>query len=166
MTSGSAVPRTWQRDSSGVLEGGDPGGDAQAGESWSSRWKLPGARGSLITVHAYPVHARDGYAVQVQAEFLVCADPSDPGSTEEWSDCVFDVLPGAYRRLQSAEAAARHAAGELPSGAGDWDGHSRQVPSSFTRGNKTRRAAVAACPGTQPAPGGPAGRARDQEDEG
>lgn len=89
-TVGAAIDGSWQQDGSGVVDGGDIGGDIQAGNSYSIRYVRQDLPGSLITVTFYPVQY-DGsepgeWSIQRQTEWLVCEDPADPGGTEIWSD--------------------------------------------------------------------------------
>jgi hypothetical protein len=60
----------------------------------------------------------------VQAEFLTCTDPADPGSTETWSDYAYHDEPGTYASDQDADRAARQLAATFPAMAGlvSWDG--------------------------------------------
>lgn len=117
----------WQPDDSGVTSGGDAGGDEQAGDSYSVRFTRPDLPGSLITVSFYASKTgRREYGVTRQVEWLVCADPSDPGGTEIWSDYSYDeVSPVPVGSRAEAEALAREFAESAlddPTAYGGWDG--------------------------------------------
>jgi hypothetical protein len=118
----------WQPDSRGVQPGGWVGGDIQRGDSYSVRYVRPDMPGSLITRTAYAVEYDNlpgEFVIQIQTEWLVCTDPSDPGGTEIWSDYAYDDegCP-IYDSAAKAEDAARQAAAELLGDAGshDWNG--------------------------------------------
>ncbi|MGH3219009.1 MAG: hypothetical protein ACRDPY_09925 [Streptosporangiaceae bacterium] len=81
----------------------------------------------MITRTAYPagVPGRPGvFFVQVETEWLISADPLDPGGTEIWSECAYDDEPGIYASAAEAEKAAlRIATGLLADGCSqNWDG--------------------------------------------
>ena len=104
----------WQADGTGVQPGGDIGGDIQAGDSYSVRYRRADLPGSMITWTAYPVeydNCPGEFVVQTQTEWLVCEDPSDPGGTEIWSEVSCKDDDGAiYDSAADAEAAACEAA--------------------------------------------------------
>ena len=78
-------PCVWAADGTGVQPGGDAGGDLQAGESYSVRYRRADRPCAMITRTAYPagVPGRPGvFFVQVETELLVSIDPLDPGGTE------------------------------------------------------------------------------------
>lgn len=126
----------WHPDGHGVTIGGDVGGDIQAGDSYEVRFVRDDMPGSLITVNVYAVEphfvgepgpkgAGREYAIQTQTEYLVCADPSDPGGTEIWSEVEYEDWVLAYETLAEADQAARQSAeGERAHGvaAKEWDG--------------------------------------------
>ena len=130
----SAPSSPWHLDGKGIIDGGDVGGDIQVGTAWSVRYIRDDMPGSLITVNVYAVdHDNDNpdrrgeeFAIQTQTEFMVCADPSDPGGTEIWSDLDYEDGVFAYETLAEAETAAREAAEndntEAAASAQGWDG--------------------------------------------
>ena len=106
-----APAATWQPDGD-VGSGGDIGGDIQVGkDSYSVQFSRADKPGSLLTVTFYPVaypQAPREFTVQRQVEWMVCDDPSDPGSTEVWSDVEYTDLDDAwYASAEQAEVAAR-----------------------------------------------------------
>lgn len=120
-------PGSWDDDGTGVRPGGDVGGDVQAGESYSVRYRRPDRPYAMITRTAYPAEAAEQqgmFFVQVQTEWLVCSDPLDPGGTEVWSESTTDDEPRTYTSAKEAGLAAREIATSLLSdGAShDWDG--------------------------------------------
>ena len=119
-------PGAWQAEAAGVVPGGDTGGDLQAGESFSVRFRRSDRPFAVLTRTACPCQdgRRGRFFVQVQTEFLVCAEPFDPGGTEIWSDMSLTDLPRAYRTASQAETAARDVAEEMLRDASlhVWDG--------------------------------------------
>jgi hypothetical protein len=106
----------WRPDGRGVQPGGHVGGDIQTGESYSVRYCRPDMPGSLITRTAYPVEYDEcpgEHVVQIQTEWLVCTDPSDPGGTEIWSDYAYDDDSEIYGSAAAAESAARKTADQM-----------------------------------------------------
>lgn len=100
----------WENDGDGVQLGGDVGGDIQAGDSFSIRYRRSDLPGSMVTITAYPVgyeNCPDEFVVQTQTEYLVCTDPSDPGGTEVWSDVNYSDGYEVYDTSAEAEGAAR-----------------------------------------------------------
>ena len=100
----------WRPDDTGVTDGGDVGGDIQAGDSWSVRYIRPDMPGSLITETYYPVtwpECPGEYTVERQVEFMVCEDPADPGGTEIWSEATYDTV--SYLVMDTAEEAGQEA---------------------------------------------------------
>ncbi|MCP9209574.1 hypothetical protein [Streptomyces cucumeris] len=91
---------------------GDYGGDIQIGKATHVRFIHTGMPGRLVTVTAYPVapersiETQEGSVVhfhgfesdmnavgiQSQIELMICGDIDDPGSTEEWSDYLYENL--------------------------------------------------------------------------
>jgi hypothetical protein len=136
-------PCTWATDATGVQPGGDAGGDIQAGESYSVRYRRADRPGAMITRTAYPagVPGRPGvFFVQVETEWLVSSEPLDPGGTETWSECTYDDESGTYASAADAEkAAARVATGLLADGCSqNWDGLAPRVRRPV-RGNARSR---------------------------
>ncbi len=79
-----------------VFAAGDVGGDAQVGDAYSARWTRPlpdGTWGVVDRVY-YVADVGDGLYVECQTEYLICTDPSDPGSTEVWADARYDAEHG------------------------------------------------------------------------
>ncbi len=105
----------WVRDqrSGGVLPGGDVGGDAQLDESFSVRFHHRHRPGAMVTYHYYAALDLDDLTtiyVERQTELLACADPADPGSTEEWSDYRYETVQRGFETVEAATAAAKRAA--------------------------------------------------------
>jgi hypothetical protein len=120
----------WRLDGTGITDGGDVGGDIQAGNAWSVRYVRDDMPGSLITETVYAVKTPSGrghgYAYQIQTEFLICTDPADPGGTEVWSDLTYEGSLLDYPTLKAAGAEAWRVAERLnteaQAGAHGWDG--------------------------------------------
>jgi hypothetical protein len=117
----------WITDTMGVQPGGDVGGDIQAGESYAVRYRRPDQECAIITCTAFPAQSptRPGvFFVQVQTEWLVCADPRDPGGTEIWSESDTYDEAATYDSAAEAQAVARRVATSLLDDAAshDWDG--------------------------------------------
>jgi hypothetical protein len=119
---------TWQPDGTGIQDGGDCGGDIQAGNSYSVRFTRRDMPGSLVTITFYPVeydNCPGEFVVQRQIEWMVCRDPRDPGSTEIWSDVEYDdvsdtvsgTVAGAEREACGKATYALGTADEIK-----WDG--------------------------------------------
>lgn len=120
---------SWRADGRGIVSNGDAcGGDIQRGDSYSVRFVRPEMPGSLITVTFYAVEYDQNpgeFDVQRQVEWMVCADPSDPGGTEIWSDVACDDLsPLVIDSQAKAEREAREFADEEldAAPAHQWDG--------------------------------------------
>ena len=78
-------PCVWAADGAGVQPGGDAGSDAQAGESYSIRYRRADRPCAMITRTAYPARVPGRpreFFIQVETEWLVSVDPLDPGGTE------------------------------------------------------------------------------------
>jgi hypothetical protein len=106
----------WTAEGTGVQPSGDAGGDIQAGESYSVRYRRADRPCAMITRTAYPASApgRPGlYFVQVETEWLVSTDPLDPSGTESWSEYAYDDEPGIYASVAEAETAALRVATDL-----------------------------------------------------
>lgn len=137
-----ATTGTWRPDDTGVSDGGDCGGDIQAGDSYSVRLVRSDLPGSLITITFYPVQYDETpgeFVVQRQVEWMVCDDPTDPGSTEVWSDeARDDVDAGIFDTVGKAETEAHDAAEYVLANPSiyTWDGQPRleyQLMGLFTR---------------------------------
>jgi hypothetical protein len=120
-------PCGWAIDVTGVQPGGDVGGDSQAGESYSVRYRRADRQRAMITRTTYPAGVPDqpdAFFVQIETEWLVSADPLDPGGTETWSEYAYDDEAGTYTSAAEAEKAAlRVATGLLSDGCSqNWDG--------------------------------------------
>ncbi len=103
----------WSRVQPAVCAAGDVGGDAQVGEAWSARWVRALSDGTFGVVdRAFYVAEVDGGFpyVERRTEYLICTDPTDPGSSERWSDAVYDTVDGEASD-DLAYWAARHAEG-------------------------------------------------------
>jgi hypothetical protein len=119
---------TWQ-PAGDVGSNGDCGGDIQRGDSYSVRLVHPDMPGSLITVAFYAAEYDEcprEFVVQRQVEWLVCADPADPGGTEIWSDYDYsDVSETVMTRRRDASREAKQHAEYVhanPDIYGGWDG--------------------------------------------
>jgi hypothetical protein len=119
----------WQPDGTGVQPGGDIGGDIQAGDSYSVRFRNPGLPHAIITYTAYPAGESGPdsgeFYVQAEIESLTCTDPADPGGTETWSEVEYPPPgDGWYDSVAEAEEAARKDAASYLDYAYclDWDG--------------------------------------------
>jgi hypothetical protein len=117
----------------GVLneDAGDVGGDDQIGPAFARRFVNPDLPGRLVTVCTYVVRddmdIRNGeWDVEEQIEYLICADMSDPGGTETWSEYSYErgTLDGRVRHsFEAAQADAREHIGRIsPSDFYGWDG--------------------------------------------
>jgi hypothetical protein len=101
----------WVRDQrgGGVL----PGGDAQLDESFSVCFWHRDHPGALVRCCYYAALDLDDLTsiyVERQTEYLVCTDPDDPGSTEEWSDYAYATVQRGLGSVEAATAAARRIA--------------------------------------------------------
>src|SRR6266511_1521424 len=80
---------------------------------------------AMVTFTYYAALDLDDLAtiyVERKTELLVCTDPADPGSTEQWSDYRYETVRRGFGSVEAATAAARHAAeGHLTCEA-DWPG--------------------------------------------
>lgn len=109
----------WMEDGTGVQPGGDVGGDAQDGQSWSRRFVHPDVPGALINVYVYASHdnpSRPGleWSAALQVEYMLCTDTADPGGTEVWADYLYRTLRMGYPSRAYAETAARRVLEEFP----------------------------------------------------
>ncbi len=103
----------WSRVHPPVFASGVVGGDAQISETWSARWvrALPDGTFGVVDRAFYVACADGGYPyVERRTEYMICADPADPGSSERWSDAVYDAVDGEASD-DLAYWAARHAEG-------------------------------------------------------
>lgn len=126
-------PVVWRPDGSGVLPGGQVGGDVQVGESWSRRFRpdVEPVEGLHAIVEedwfaSDPDPNEPGpparFTVTCQTWACVCTDPDDPGGTEEWSDYDYHESEVFYPTLEDADRAAKESA-EASVGVGiGWDG--------------------------------------------
>lgn len=122
-----------------MSEGGDVGGDIQAGPSHHLRFWNDALVNCVIDVHVYATARTDdnwdvpgewpknasGFGVQVQSEFCICGDRDEPFDTEEWSDATYENLPDEVTSLEDAKRLAGHLAREYADGhvrAPTWDG--------------------------------------------
>ena len=119
----------WRPDGTGIQPGGDIGGDIQASDSYSVRFRHPDLPNAVITCTAYAAEDADRnpgeFFLQVETEYLTCTDPSDPGGTETWSDVTYDEEDGRiWDTAGEAEEAARQRAAEELGDADslEWDG--------------------------------------------
>lgn len=123
---------SWTPDGQGVQWAGQIGGDDQVTDSWSVRYHHADRPGSLINVyfygtsHSYGSIRSSEYGVTQQIELMVCDDRTDPGSTEQWSECLHFTSDERYSSAQEAEqiarqSAERHTVAELASDT-NWGG--------------------------------------------
>jgi hypothetical protein len=114
----------WVEQGKMFEDGGNYGGDAQAGKAFDRRFEkraAPWAKGGqVVTVAFYPVYGdgsdpmNDGlengpFGVQRQAEFMVCGDVDNPGDTEEsgLGDLRYKLVDSDLPTLELAEQRAR-----------------------------------------------------------
>ncbi len=103
---------TWERRYPLVAAAGDVGGDQQVGEAWDARWvrELDNARWSVVTRAYYVAESDEGRAMVERTEYVVCADPADPGSTEVASSEAYATVTKAQPLDEAAvQDAAREA---------------------------------------------------------
>lgn len=102
----------WVRADPAVFAAGDVGGDTQVGDAWSARWvrQLPDGTWGVVDRGYYVADVGEGMYMECQTQYLICADPGDPGSSEIWSDSRYDVEYGvhlvgaaAYRLAETAQ---------------------------------------------------------------
>lgn len=118
---------SWAPDKPSVRPGGDVGGDWQVGDSYSVRYRRPDRPCAIIMRTACPVENPDRpgvFFVRVVTEWLIGADPLDPGGTEIWSDEESEDEPEIYHSAAEAEQAAYQVATELliDGGSQTWEG--------------------------------------------
>lgn len=102
----------WKPDGTGVMSGGDIGGDFQVGDSYSVRYHHAREPGAVVNVAYYVSGQRGSYNVSRQVEWIVCTDRRQPGDTEVWSDYADDIAEYGIESLAEAEnAAQRYARG-------------------------------------------------------
>jgi hypothetical protein len=117
----------WLPDEPGIASGGDVDED-QAGDSYEVRFHRADRPEAMITQTVYPVNASGDYdglfAVCIETQWHICADPKDPTVTEIWARGHREYPVGSYGTAAEAEGAARHLAVELLHDAGShtWDG--------------------------------------------
>lgn len=99
--------------------GGDVGGDGQVGESWCRRYvqRVEDGLYAVITVYFYYVDEQlrdtgepgdrlDAKPWQ-QFEYVLCTDPTAPGSTQEWGDQTdYELDRTSWAELMRAASAA------------------------------------------------------------
>jgi hypothetical protein len=117
----------WRRVNPSIASGGDVGGDVQATESYSVRFRPVSEPDdglfAMVTAYFYGAKLHGRCWVQEQVEFLVCSDPQDPGSSEVWSD--YRVMDhDQARSVGLADQAARDMAASLDGHGLTWDGRS------------------------------------------
>ncbi|WP_285702144.1 hypothetical protein [Actinomadura sp. NBRC 104412] len=112
----------WKPDGSGVRPGGDVGGDVQATESHSVRYRHVRHRGAVVTVYVFG-QSSDGRAFQVttMTEHVVCDDVGDPGGTERWAEITYVTGPEKYSAKNIHQAVRRIAERHRPDQI-QWDG--------------------------------------------
>lgn len=91
----------WVRREPAVFTAGDVS-EVQTSDAWDARWvlDLPGDMFGVVT-RAFYLTAN---GAECQTEYLVCTDPKDPGSTEEWSDYRFERVDGTDPRRLADQA--------------------------------------------------------------
>jgi hypothetical protein len=131
----------WREHDSGVVDGGDCGGDHQIGKAPSKRFVRDDLPGSIVTVTIYPIGHSEGDTcvprnctpdqidLEEQIEWLICTDPDDPGGTETWSDYRYespladlDGRPLDLPDVATAEREARRLLDSWVPGIVSWDG--------------------------------------------
>lgn len=98
----------WQRCDPPVwFDQGTWGGDVQVSDAFSTRWWLPAGEFWLVVTRIFYLVRVDGVlAMENQNELIVCTDPSDPGSSEEWSGATYSSVGGyPYSDLGLRQAA-------------------------------------------------------------
>ncbi|MEU1761250.1 hypothetical protein [Micromonospora sp. NPDC005652] len=113
----------------GPQPSGDVGGDGQVSEAYGRRFALPRndeEQVPVMDVYYYVGHedrarADSPLSVQRQVQYTLCTDLADPGSTEVWSDMVYQTLVGPAG--EPTDDDARRMCAEMPApGLGDWTG--------------------------------------------
>lgn len=113
----------WRPDGTGLQPGGAVGGDVQATDSFSVRYTRSDRAGAVVTVYFYGIDREHRYAVETQIETVVCADPRDPGGTEQWSEVTYRVTDGQrFTTPHEAELHARALAEQHTGALIAWDG--------------------------------------------
>lgn len=132
MSPASATP--WHLDDLGLFlaEGMVYGGDVQASDPWEVRFVRDDIPGALVTVYVYvsdkamlngDPDVGEHMHVALQTEFMICADPADPGSTEIWSDMAYAECEPEFSDMAAAEKEAAGIAGGIAeSWRCTWDG--------------------------------------------
>lgn len=108
---------TWLELGPMINDDGQMGGDTQIGAAPSRRFIHSVLPGRVVDMSAYPIRgdgsdpmpAEDApIHVQVQFNYVICRDLSDPGGTEMWADVRYDEpVHGPFRSLKAAERRAR-----------------------------------------------------------
>jgi hypothetical protein len=108
----------WKREGE-VVPGGDVGGDYQATESWSVRYRAEEDPTRVVTVYFFGEYLTPAdseipettgvYKVTRMTEATICRDPQQaPGDTEVWSDSRYDEVEAEVRgSLKYVDDAAR-----------------------------------------------------------
>jgi hypothetical protein len=112
--------RAWKTANVSLADVGDMGGDIQADRTYSMRFLNETARNALIDVHVYATAISDddsghgnhpdpseSYGVQVLTQFLIFTETGDPWEDPEWSEEVYEFLPGKPTTIQIAKMIAR-----------------------------------------------------------
>lgn len=101
----------WVQRQPPVTPGGDVGGDIQSSDAWSARWVRTLADGSfgVVTRTYYATDNEGVLGLERETEYLVCADPADPGTTETWSDARYETVATGGHDSRDAELAAGRA---------------------------------------------------------
>ncbi len=112
----------WVRRDPEVHVAGDTGGDIQVGEAYDARWTRPLEDGltAMVSRAYYAIRepVTNNLALERQTEYLACTDPTDPGSTEQWSEYTYEPEYGFSPTDLGARAAAY---GAEPPTDGEWD---------------------------------------------
>lgn len=123
----------WKREGE-VTPGGDVGGDYQATESWSIRYRAEEDPTRVVEVYYFGEYQSDAdaenevgpYDLTRYTDATICRDPSlSPGETEIWSDSRYDKIETDLTwSLKSLDEAARGFAALHTPDLIDWDGTS------------------------------------------
>lgn len=105
----------------GAQRAGDIGGDIQRSEAYARRYAraLPDGTWAVIDDAYYTTEEDGTIGVQNQVTYTVCADLADPGSSETWSDSVYEDVTVPVEA--DDEGVKAHCNGVNP-GAFGWDG--------------------------------------------
>lgn len=121
----------WKREGE-VVPGGDVGGDRQATESWSVRYRAEEDPTRVVEVYYFGEYQTDAdaenkvgpYTITRLTDATICRDPQQPpGDTEVWSDFRYDeIATPAIGSLKYLDEAARGYAAMHTCFMVDWDG--------------------------------------------